>query len=283
MSENVADTPVCDTVFLLGSGIVANAWVPVISGVDEFYPHARVRTADQANFWLAWWVYQQRTRAELMRRTDLGDERGDTERRDKELDASDLGLRQTIAANIRAATDRPDFFRLRRDAVRLLQTERSRWGRSAFFLTTNWDRLLESELSISSKSVMHIHGDVEMPSCLYLPTETSTEGYRLPDINEHIGALTGSAWDLIAKARQLCIYGLSLSPLDAELAAILGTGLAHHSEPLPVYVCNIPESMEETIWRVRAASHPEARLDIRPLPVAKEPEPSVPAGWHKRG
>jgi len=272
------ELPSCDTVFLLGSGIGANSWVPVIAGIHEFYPTVGVTSAERANFWLAWWVYAQRTRGELMRRGDLGDERADTERRNRELEASDLGLRQTIAANIRVATEQ-DFFRLRRQAVRVLG-DWQLWGRSRYYLTTNWDRLLETELAYSPKSVMHIHGDVEMPSCLYLPTETSTEPYRKPDINEHIGALTGMAAELIRRARQLCIYGLSLSPLDAELGAILGAGLdVRPGPPFPVYVCNVAEAIDEMVWKVRAALHPESKLDIRPMVIEKEQDPPVPAGW----
>ena len=217
-----------------------------------------------------------------MRRDDLGDERADTECRNRELEASDLMLRQTIAANIRIATEHNDFFRLRRQVVSLLG-DREKWGQSRFFLTTNWDRLLETELAYNPKSVMHIHGDVEVPNCMYLPTETSTEPYRNPEINEHIGALTGTAWHLIHEARQLCIYGLSLSPLDAELGAILGAALdPRPGPPLPVYVCNVAEGIDETVWRVRAATHPEARLDIRPVVIEKEQDPPVPEGWDGR-
>ncbi len=42
-----------DTVFLLGSGIGANSWTPVISALQEFHPPASVTTPDHANFWLS--------------------------------------------------------------------------------------------------------------------------------------------------------------------------------------------------------------------------------------
>jgi hypothetical protein len=271
-------TNASDTVFLLGSGAVANAWVPVVAAVREFHSHAQVTNGDEANFVLAWWVYHQRTRALRMQRGDLTPE--DRER-NLQLEVSDLKLRQTIAAYLRVASEQ-NFFRLRPQAVALL-TDR-RWGESTFFLTANWDRLLEMDMAYPSASVIHIHGEVEKPSCLYLPTETSTENYRSQEVNEHIARLTGTAWQVIRDARQLCIYGLSLSPLDAELAAVLGVGLEpREGPPFPVYVYNLRgKHLDEAVWRVRAATHPEARVEIHPMPLDLEPDPPVPTDWDLR-
>jgi hypothetical protein len=271
-------THASDTVFLLGSGAVANAWVPVVAAVQEFYSHAQVTNGEEANFLLAWWVYHQRARALRVQRGDLTPENREL---NAQVEVSDLRLRQTIAAHLSVASEQ-DFFRLRRQAVAVLNDRR--WGDGRVFLTANWDRLLEMEMAYPSASVIHIHGEVEKPSCLYLPTETSTENYRSQEVNEHIARLTGTAWQVIRDARQLCIYGLSLSPLDAELAAILGVGLEpRDGPPFPVYVYNLRgKPLDEAVWRVRAATHPEAKVDIYPMALDKEPDPPALGGWDLR-
>jgi hypothetical protein len=271
-------TNASDTVFLLGSGAVANAWVPVVAAVQEFYAHARVTNEHEANFVLAWWVYHQRIRALRVQKGNLSEE---AQERNRQLEISDLGLRQTIAAYLRVASEQ-SFFRLRPQAVGVLNDQR--WGDSRVFLTANWDRLLEMDMAYPAKSVVHIHGNVEKPSCLYLPTETSTELYRTEEANKHIGLLTGTAWQFIRDARQLCIYGLSLSPLDAELGVVLGTGLEPRDGPtFPVYVYNLRgKQLDEAVWRVHAATHPKARVEIHPMPLDWEPDLPVPESWDRR-
>lgn len=269
-------TNAADTVFLLGSGLNANSWVPVISAVREFYPHADASTPEHANFVLAWWVYHQRTRALRMQKGMTEEER----KRNEDVATSDLGLRQTIAASIRVASDQR-FFMIRRNATAVLGDRK--WGDTRFYLTTNWDRMLEADLGLPSSAVTHIHGEIEKPSCLYLPSETSTEPYRTDDANKHIALLTGTAWQVLRDAKQVCIYGLSLSPLDAELSAIVGVGLEpRDGPPLPVYVYNVREALDETVWRVRALTHPESKVDIRAVVVEPEPDPVVPSGWDLR-
>jgi hypothetical protein len=267
-----------DTVFMLGSGAVANAWVPVIAALQEFRPTARVTQPDHANFVLSWWVYHQRSRAMRIQMADLTDE---DRRANRNIEEEDLRLRQNIAAHIRCASDQT-FYCLRRQAVGVINERR--WGAQRFFLSTNWDRLPEMELGLSTTSTFHIHGDVEKPDCLYLPTETSTEPYRAAVANEHIAELTGTAWQMLQQARQVCIYGLSLSPLDVEVNVILGVGLEPRpGPPIPVYVYNLRGNpLDEAVWRVRAAAHPEARLEIHAMPLERETDPDVPAGWDRR-
>lgn len=196
----------------------------------------------------------------------------------RSIEADDLRLRQSIAAHISMAATQ-GFFCLRRRVVPVLRNHE--WGPSQLFLTTNWDRLLETDLAMTPKSVVHIHGDIATPSGVYLPTETSTEMYRPDEANDHIGQLTGTAVRILQGARRICIYGLSLSPLDAEVNVILGVGLEPRATPLPpVYVYNIKSDLDATVWRLRAALHPGAVVDIRPVAVEAEVAPPIPHDWY---
>jgi hypothetical protein len=267
----------CDTAFLLGSGVVANAWVPVIQALREFRPHSEITKDEHANFVLAWWVYHQRSRFMRMRMYDVTGEDREAYGR---VERQDLRLRQNIAAHIRVAAEQ-EFYGIRRAAVPFLHDER--WGATRFFVTTNWDRVLENELAMRPESVVHIHGDVEVPNTLYLPTETSTEPYRSKEENAQLASFIRSAVQVIQGARQLCIYGLSLSPLDAELNVVLGVGLEPRSgPPVPIYVCNLKRDVAETMWRVRAALDGAANVNIHGIAVEPESSPPVPDGWDLR-
>jgi hypothetical protein len=275
MSETLYADPIpCDTVFLLGAGAITNAWVPVIQALREFRPHAEITTGEQANFVLAQWVYHQRSRALRLAMDDVIEEDRETARR---VERQDLRLRQNIAAHIRVAAEQ-DFYGVRRGLVPLLHNPQ--WGERRFIITTNWDRALETDLGFRRESVIHIHGDVEVPSLLYLPTETAAEPYRSREQNAQVAAHTSSAVRIIQGAKQLCIYGLSLSPLDAELNVVLGVGLEpREGPPVPIYVCNLKEAVSETAWRVRAALDGVANTRIGEVEVERENDPPVPPGW----
>jgi hypothetical protein len=198
----------------------------------------------------------------------------------RRIERQDLRLRENIAAHIRVAAEQ-EFYGLRRAVVPFLHDER--WGTNRLFLTTNWDRVLENDLALGPESVVHIHGDVQAPSTLYLPTETSTEPYRTDEGNARLASFTRSAVQVIQGARQVCIYGLSLSPLDAELNVVLGVGLEPRSgPPVPIYVCNLRSELTETMWRVRAALDGAANATIYGVAVEPEISSPVPEGWDLR-
>ncbi len=252
-----------DSVFLVGSGIIDRdrSWKPIIAAIQEFKPDARVETDEQANYFLAWWVYAQRMRAVYL----MGDKTSAEGReRNRQLANDDVKLKQIIAASLRSACDGRDF-QLRPRFVEVQGL--AQWG-SRLFFTTNWDRLLEIQLGRTASNCVHIHGDVEAPSCLYLPTETSTEHHREAAANKQIGLWTGTAWQIIRDTRQLCIYGLSLSAHDAELTWILTAGLSEHTaRPLPIHLFDLGNKLPEIEWRVRMACLPSAKVEIIHHPV----------------
>jgi hypothetical protein len=85
-------------------------------------------------------------------------------------------------------------------------------------ITTNWDTVVDK---VFEDNVIHLHGIFLNPLTLYLPTEIVYEPYRSKNqrkshLTSHLKALYA-----LSEADSLLIYGLSLSPLDAELSNIL--------------------------------------------------------------
>lgn len=105
--------------------------------------------------------------------------------------------------------------------------------------TTNWDRSLRDLVGADGPTVFPLHGQVG--EGLYLPSEIAGEVYRpLPDRLQLVQThRTLHHWMKLCD--HLIIYGLSLSPLDAELALLIKAhavhlGIATIVDPRPEYV-----------------------------------------------
>lgn len=256
-----------DTVFLVGAGINVPMWDPVIAALNELHPAPWIETPEQANHWLAWWVYAQRLRAERMDRTDVTPE---VRMKNDELAQEDLRLRRTIAKHLREASAGQGF-RLRRRFVEIVGRHRWDAGNGVAYLSANWDRLPEIELALN---VVHIHGDVDAPETIFLPTETSAERHRTCEAGEYIRRLTGTAWQLIRDTHQLCIYGLSLSALDAELLWILQVGLEAHTErTIRIHVFDLESQRRTLDWRVRMVCPPTIPIEFHAV------DDNAPVTW----
>src|SRR6266849_6467214 len=119
-----------DTVFLVGAGIVERSWEPIISAIQDFLPSAQVKTEEQANHFLAWWVYARKLGALHLEKTESSAE---AKEKSRQIVADDLKLKQFIAAHLRDACERNEI-RLRQ---RFLEVKsHRRWG-SRVFLTTD--------------------------------------------------------------------------------------------------------------------------------------------------
>lgn len=123
-------------------------------------------------------------------------------------------------------------------------------------------------MAVPDNSVVHLDGDVQRPDCIYLPTETSYEGHRSSEANQYIGRFTGTAWQVIQRTQQLCIYGLSLSPLDAELSWVLQVGMENHTqESLQIHLFNLRAELDELEWRIRLLLPRGQEIGIERHPV----------------
>lgn len=100
------------------------------------------------------------------------------------------------------------------------------------FVSTNWDTVIDKEADrlvkqaykdIDSAKCFHIHGSIEDPNDLYLPSETTLENYRSDKENEKFGLNHYVTMQFLNDAHQILLYGLSLDPLDAELSQLLNS------------------------------------------------------------
>lgn len=98
-----------------------------------------------------------------------------------------------------------------------------------FVVTTNWDlvldRYIETYFPELKGRVFHVHGDHSNPHALLLPSEVAFESYYDHALRTEALARHKLIMDVIDKADALVIYGLSLSPLDAELSQLINAGL----------------------------------------------------------
>jgi hypothetical protein len=67
-----------------------------------------------------------------------------------------------------------------------------------------------------------LHGRLSEPESLYLPSEMRCEPYRDKPATRALDALHAAAMCHLERADRMVVYGVSLSPLDVELAFALG-------------------------------------------------------------
>jgi hypothetical protein len=94
--------------------------------------------------------------------------------------------------------------------------------------TTNWDRGIEEWFATKTWNdarVLHVHGQVKDPATMLLPSESELD----PQLSDAQAAfakkMISGLQAAIDAADTLVVHGLSLSPLDAELAFTLWMGL----------------------------------------------------------
>jgi hypothetical protein len=261
---------VINTVFLLGTGISEGSWLPVMAAIDEVAGTGTVgHDVRAANFFFASLVHRRRhcqsmidlPRSEMEAR--FGKDSAKLKRiksRIKTLRATgaelrkrDLRLKRAIAKHLMAAT-KSGVMRLR-DKFREVARQK-RFAGSVAFLTTNWDMLLEGGLRAGGDSnprVGHLHGSIEDdPSRLLLPSETVEERYHSPEDRKEVGDAKMSRWKFFNVAKTIVVYGLSFSPLDAELGLTLSMGLENAKVKRgQIIVMNVAGEVDRIARRMR--------------------------------
>jgi hypothetical protein len=211
------------TAFIVGAGAVENAWQPVIRAIQPYFNFSL--SEDSANCVLARLVY-------VLRFWALSP--GDFAKKQLEKQLQTFAnIRVALTDEIRAAEEsgelrvRPQFAEV---SDKFLITPTTSF--SFILINTNWDtvidRALETHLAPSFTGQiypLHIHGSVTDPSTLYLPTEITKEPYRSKAEEQFIGGIHSSIMKGLESATRLLIYGLSMSPLDAELMQTLAAGI----------------------------------------------------------
>ncbi|REG24419.1 hypothetical protein ATI61_11427 [Archangium gephyra] len=212
------------TLFLVGAGADEGGWRPVFDAINEATGTKLVSSVDDANVFLSQHVYGLRLGPAFERLGQLPPESVAAQK--KEGAEWDRKLKAAIANHLKQATS-SGAMRLRPRFLEALKEPR--FSPRRLFLTANWDLLLERELG-SSKEIFHFHGDVNDPGNLFLPSEITPEEYRTKEQHDAMGKSVAALWQTVADAEDICIFGLSLSPLDAEVAFTIGLGIQHRPD-----------------------------------------------------
>jgi hypothetical protein len=192
-------------VVMAGAGAVENSWKPVRRALLKTYdyvPESEESLAFANIVFGLRWLHQVKTKGPKF------------ETFKEERKAAYDQLKRNIALEIEAST-RVGEIRLRADfeAIR----ERFLGGvMESTFVTTNWDDTLQPH----AERVIHLHGSVQDAATLYLPSEGIEEPYRGED-RTYLADAARDVISAIEAADTVLVWGLSLSPLDAELGVVL--------------------------------------------------------------
>lgn len=200
------DDAIGSAVFLVGAGAEEGAWPPVTKAIEASFPNGQSGVdSGLANFLMAKLVAVQRAQHALQKDGAHGQ-------------ADLCRLKCEIARRLDEAVTRGEL-RPRPDFLEVAQCPT--WGRKVF-LTTNWDASIKNALP--NEDILHIHGSTSDPATLYLPSDYAYDPIHPECTRTHMLCAQDQCIEALWKATTIVIYGLSLDPLDGELAAICATG-----------------------------------------------------------
>jgi hypothetical protein len=205
---------------LAGAGAVENAWEPILKGLQQYNDFPL--TADGANSFLARMVY-------LLRWYSTSP--GDFGRKQLSYYLDFLKqIKSSIATEIRRA-ERQKSIKARPSLPALLDKLVIPYSTRIILVTTNWDTVIPRAIRNILKphfnghlKPLHIHGSTANLSTMYLPSEVTKEPYREKKHEMEIGSIHGAMWSALEQAHRVIVYGLSIDPLDSELAQTLAAG-----------------------------------------------------------
>jgi hypothetical protein len=207
---------------VVGAGAVENAWAPVLRVLQPAFDF--LLTGDGANSHFARTIY-------LLRWYSSSPNSQDWFRQMKEYLTE---LRIELCTELRAAQESGEL-RVRKEFKSIIDTLVIGFSTQFMLITTNWDTVVGDALARHMSKThdgeihpLHIHGSIDDPATLYLPTEVTKEPYRSHEEDQKIGGLHGSIYRGMERAERVVLYGLSLSPLDAELGQTLACGFSNN-------------------------------------------------------
>lgn len=206
---------------ITGAGAVVNAWNPVIRALQSYYDFPL--TSDSANSILARLIYLVRWYSSL--KTEDGATQYKTH-----LELLNE-IKTSISRELKKAQDSGEIT-VRASLIACTKLFLLSHSKKFAYITTNWDSVgshaIKKELNKTHHVniyPLHIHGHFDAPSGIYLPTEMVKEPYRSSEEEMTLGSTHGMAWRALEPATRIILFGLSLSPLDAELQQIIACGL----------------------------------------------------------
>jgi hypothetical protein len=214
---------------LIGAGAEVNAWQPIVRALNRFGGFD-IESSCEANDILTQVVHNRRYFAlanEYARRRNFSAD-APSAKGLSECEASYAKICDAIRNELQAEPSREAAIQLRPEFSAVWN--RVVKGASVCVMTTNWDLSISTELQrqwpdIGHDAVMHLHGDQRSAMGFVLPNEVTFEPYRNDEEIQYLNKRRRAIISTLEQAKRLVIYGLSLSPLDAELAHVLTSGI----------------------------------------------------------
>lgn len=235
------------TGLIVGAGAVVNSWEPILRVIKKEY-ELQTLDPDSANMLLATMIYDLREQA--------GRKSFITEEVKRGYKTIHNRIRLAIGKEIEASQQRGEI-RAHKEFKEIVEKFILPDCKFLTFITTNWDTVIDNEISklvpdekIRVLGPIHIHGKFDNPSQMYLPTEVISEPYRTEFEKSEIDFEHFVGTKFFLKTNRLIIYGLSLSPLDAELLTTIYGGIMM-STCLDT-ICIIDPNHEKVATRLKA-------------------------------
>jgi hypothetical protein len=251
------DPPI--TALVVGAGAVVNAWKPVIRALQKRWP-TEIKNEDAANCILARIVYLLRYWSRTDEKYSLGELK-----RHLEFCAE---IKAEIAREIGLAESSGELH-VRDEFKNIVEWFIFRSSRKFLVFNANWDSVVDSAMYSllesknahfkSSLVVHHIHGNVNDSSKLYLPTEINKETYRTQEDELKIGTMHSTLMSSLETAHRVVVYGLSMSPLDAELTQAMAAGW---DNPVLESIHVVCPNHEEVANRINVLLRPKNKVKI---------------------
>ena len=205
----------------VGAGAVKNAWRPIINAVQPPYFKEEL-TTEGANSGLARLVYMLRW---------FSNNPGDGLDKCKQILES---AKLRICEEIKTAQQKNEIF-IRDEFSKIINQIIISDCNRLMIVSTNWDTIVEDAVNstpaIQSRFnkifAAHIHGVYLDSQNIYLPTEVVEEPYRADNERKFLGGMHAAVMQAMTFAQTIFIYGLSISPLDAELTQIIAACCDH--------------------------------------------------------
>jgi hypothetical protein len=256
----------CNVVLFAGAGAVERSWEPVGRALRRTFP--ALLSPGNADFAMAHLVYQ--LRLACSRNAD-----DDIERSWRDgLCGALARARRDIAKELMLAQDAGE---LRTHAYfdQFIERLAREDDVSLTLITTNWDEVVDRRLvelwdpaRRERLAIHHLHGRLSDPESLYLPSEMRWEPYRDALQTRGLHARHTAAMRHLERADRMIVYGLSLSPLDVELAFAIGEvcrrGSLADIQVIDRDACAVAERLAITL----------GRSDLPPIHCSRPEEPA---------
>jgi hypothetical protein len=210
--------------FVVGAGAVENSWQPVITAINKTLEIEI--DGDGANFLFAKNIYLMRFYAKFA-------SRGIYKNHITRVKENISLLKENISIELKIA-EKNNLIKPHKEFKAIVKKFISSNIDKAFLVTTNWDEVIDNEVNKLYHSnypkpnsiiqSLHIHGSINSPNGLYLPSEITQEMYRTSEEEKKMGKNHGLFISLLEKGNRTILYGISLDPLDAELNHALSVG-----------------------------------------------------------